>query len=196
MIDPSFHVAVVITAVLADRFFLGSRRGDGSGVERSPRLGRVVPGLAMVPLFVILGAVVASLLSVYVLAPFKAVYLASAAYAVTVLACAVAGDALFSSDARAAHLNRAFVRAAVIALLLGLPSLRFYREGTLTGCAIVAGCGAGIGAGYAVMSVLYNGIREKIASGGEATIRLSLARDLCIAGLLALVCTGILKTFK
>jgi Na+-translocating ferredoxin:NAD+ oxidoreductase RnfA subunit len=195
MIDPSFYVATAIAAVLADRAFLVCRLGNRVGVETSARLGRVIPSLMMVPLFVTIGAAVAGLLSVYVLEPFKAGYLAAPAYAIAVLACAVAGETLFSSDALAANMNRALIRAAAIALFLGLPSLPFYRGGTMAGCAVLAGCGAGIGAGYAVMAVLYNGIREKIASGREAETRTSPARDLCIAGLLALVFTGILKTF-
>ena len=88
MIDPSFYVATAIAAVLADRAFLVCRLGNRVGVETSARLGRVIPSLMMVPLFVTIGAAVAGLLSVYVLEPFKAGYLAAPAYAIAVLACA------------------------------------------------------------------------------------------------------------
>jgi Na+-translocating ferredoxin:NAD+ oxidoreductase RnfA subunit len=193
MIDETLCVVSAIAAVLVDRSFLAPRLDDSASAGPSANPSRLLPMLG-VPLLMTAGAIVTGLLSAFVFSPLHAAYLAPPAFAATVIACALSGG-MRSSGTPAARRNRALNRAAVIALLLGLPSLPFYREGAAVSFAVFVLAGVAIGLGYAVMVIFYDGIREKIAGGGRTGARPPLSRELCIAGLLALVFIGILKTF-
>jgi Na+-translocating ferredoxin:NAD+ oxidoreductase RnfA subunit len=195
MTDPSLCAAAALTAVLADRSFLKWRLGSRSEIEPFERLGPLVPVLAAASVMVILGALSAGLLSVYSMGPLHARFLAAAAFAATVLACALAGEILWT-DGRPAQRNRAFSRAAVIALVLGLSSLPFYREDTPGSIATFVISGIEISLAYALMAIFYNGISQKISSERKPRGQVPVAQELCSAGLLALVIIGILKTFQ
>ncbi len=195
MTDPSLCVAAAIAAVLADRSFLKWRLGSRPEIEPLERPGSLVPSLIMVPGMVILGAISSGLLSVFGGGPFHTKSLAAAAFAATVLACAIAGEMVWAGN-QPARRNRAFSRAAVIALMLGLSSLPFYREGIPGSIASFVISGIALSLSYAVITIFYNGIARKITLESKPGVRVPVAQDLCSAGLLALVIIGILKTFQ
>lgn len=187
-------VPAALIAVLADRFIFERCLGS-----------EVLPGRSALAAWAAKAGVVAGLLT---LSSFFSWHIASAAllpaaadYCVPVLVAglivllSIAGELLLSKRLGLTHANRLWQRAAglasLIALIAVVPGVSLSGRFALS-LAQSTGRGALAGAAFALVSGIYAGIREKeAAAAGGTRADASFARELLVAGLIALALGGI-----
>ena len=190
MLDPVRIVAVPLVAVLIDR-----RLGAFLPAAGSTKLGTFFLQAIAAPLMAIFGVAVTA----YFPGPHIAAPLGLPVFAAALLVMGlVGGMAVGMLRGRRASANRWFGRAAAVGAMLGSSVLLLSVAGSgeigkapFTGDLTMV---ATIGAAYAVFRLLFDGCMEKIGLGAEgAAGGVSFARECAVAGLLALVFTGLVQ---
>lgn len=189
MISGMQFAGAALIAVLADRFVLDRCCGTRS---MTTALDRTFPEAGIVPVLLAGGTAAAWVVTALVLNPLHAAYCYAPVLIAAILLLAAGGEAALARWRPFEMLNRVFGRAAVISSMLGMlvivpaaghPAFSFPQS---TGTGILAGTA------FVIISLLYNGIREKTGQAGlTCQPRLELAKECIAAGLLALVLAGV-----
>ena len=192
MIDGTYSIGLCLVAIAAENAVAG--RFPGGGTIATTRIRTALPPIAAVALLTMVPAAVAWLFFLYLLRPWGVEYLTGLIYLAGVVFTALAAESGLFAVGSYVRIKRLFTPSMVSAAIIGLAGLvpavmgggtaPQGRTGGLYACVVLTGV-------YAVLRLLYYGVREKI--GDNAGI--ALGGDLWIAGLLALVCMGFVPFF-
>lgn len=176
-------IEISLVTVLVERFILEGRLGRTALFAASTNAAASLSGAGIVAAMLTAGAAGA-----WITIPLGASWCYPIALIGVILVVALGAESAFARKFFFPALNRIFARAAVISSLLGIvtlvpqvnPGLSFVKT---VATALLAG------AVFAVVRLLYYGVRERIRNGRPDTA--SVAQELAAAGLLALALAGI-----
>jgi Na+-translocating ferredoxin:NAD+ oxidoreductase RnfA subunit len=191
MIVGNHVVGASLIALLVDRLVLERRLGTTPFSATSSKFSMTI-GYALPALIVLaISSLIASALVRYALQPLGAAHLYPVLFAAAVVATALAGELLLPKWLSPELRNRVSGRTAVMVMILGF--LVMVPQGTADplSCGKNVCSAAATGIVFFIVTLLWNGIREKVELGSIDKKPLSPAQELVVAGLLALVLQSI-----
>lgn len=194
MIIGTHVIGASLIALLVDRLVLAHRLGPTPFSTASTKLSMAVGSALPVLIVVVISSALSCALVHFALGPIGAAYLYPMVFTAAVVATAFVGERLLTKGRSPEIRNRASGRTTIATAILGF--LLLVPQGN-TGAPDTLSCAQGTldaavaGAVFLCVTLLWNGIREKIDLMSGAKKPLSLAQELVAASLIALALQSI-----